>query len=56
MKVGLMGFGKAGLAVARVLKDSPETELCWIMQRREAHASHEELVRFSSSSVLQASL
>lgn len=37
MKVGLVGFGKAGQAVAQVLHADPEIELCWIA-RKSAHS------------------
>ncbi|MDD5028160.1 MAG: dihydrodipicolinate reductase C-terminal domain-containing protein [Rhodoferax sp.] len=30
IEVGLVGYGKAGHAVAQVLRDDPELELCWI--------------------------
>jgi len=33
MKIGLVGFGKAGQAVAHVLQDDPRYELCWIARR-----------------------
>lgn len=33
MKVGLIGFGKTGKAVASVLLESDTVELCWIMRR-----------------------
>ncbi|OIN92438.1 MAG: dihydrodipicolinate reductase [Comamonadaceae bacterium CG1_02_60_18] len=33
MKVGLVGFGKAGQAVAQVLHADPEIELCWVARR-----------------------
>jgi 4-hydroxy-tetrahydrodipicolinate reductase len=33
IKVGLVGFGKAGQAVAQVLQDDPRYELCWIARR-----------------------
>ncbi|HSO45936.1 MAG TPA: dihydrodipicolinate reductase C-terminal domain-containing protein [Rhodoferax sp.] len=32
-RVGLIGFGKAGQAVAQVLQDDPRYELCWIARR-----------------------
>lgn len=35
VKIGLIGFGKAGKAVADVLKEDPRYELCWVA-RREA--------------------
>ena len=34
MKVGLLGYGKTGQAVARVLAADPRFELCWILRRR----------------------
>jgi 4-hydroxy-tetrahydrodipicolinate reductase len=33
IKVGLVGFGKAGQAVAQVLQDDPRYELCWVARR-----------------------
>jgi len=33
LKVGLMGYGKAGEAVASVLADDPRYELCWVFRR-----------------------
>lgn len=33
LKVGLVGFGKAGQAAAQVLQDDPRYELCWIARR-----------------------
>lgn len=33
IKVGLVGFGKAGQAVAQVLHADPEVELCWIARK-----------------------
>ncbi len=34
LKVGLMGYGKAGQAVARVLKEDERYRLEWVMRRR----------------------
>lgn len=36
MKVGLMGFGRAGRSVARVLLESEETSLQWVIRRSSA--------------------
>lgn len=36
IKVGLMGYGKAGLAVAEVLRNDPRFELCWVARRTMA--------------------
>jgi len=36
IKVGLVGFGKAGQAVAQVLQSDPRYELCWIARRTAA--------------------
>jgi 4-hydroxy-tetrahydrodipicolinate reductase len=36
IKVGLMGYGKAGKAVADVLRTDPQFELCWIARRSTA--------------------
>lgn len=33
IRVGLMGYGKAGQAVANVLKADPRFELCWVARR-----------------------
>lgn len=33
MRVGLMGYGKAGQAVAQVLHADPRYELCWVARR-----------------------
>jgi 4-hydroxy-tetrahydrodipicolinate reductase len=33
MKVGLFGFGRAGKAVATVLLQSEETDLCWVIRK-----------------------
>lgn len=34
MKIGLVGYGKAGQAVARVLADDPRYELQWVWRRQ----------------------
>ena len=34
IRVGLIGFGKAGQAVARVLQADPQIALCWIARRQ----------------------
>ncbi len=39
IKVGLIGFGKAGQAVAQVLQDDPRYELCWIARRSAVAAA-----------------
>ncbi len=36
LKVGLMGYGKAGQAVAKVLAQDPRYELCWVFRRSGA--------------------
>jgi len=33
IKIGLMGYGKAGQAVAQVLRTDPRFELCWVAHR-----------------------
>ena len=38
LKIGLIGYGKAGQAVAGVLHDDPRFELCWIARRSGAPA------------------
>lgn len=40
MKIGLMGYGKAGKAVAQVLQDDPRYELQWIMRRSAPPGAH----------------
>jgi 4-hydroxy-tetrahydrodipicolinate reductase len=45
MKVGLIGFGRAGKAVASVLLQSPETTLCWVL-RRSATLQHRSVPEF----------
>lgn len=42
MKVGLMGYGKAGRAVANVLASDPRYELRWVMRRTAMPKSHVE--------------
>lgn len=42
MKIGLMGYGKAGKAVARVLAADPGVELNWIMRRSSQPGAHME--------------
>ncbi len=39
MKVGLMGHGKAGQAVADVFHADPRYELCWVTRRSSTNAS-----------------
>ena len=41
LKVGLMGYGKAGQAVAKVLAEDPQYKLCWVFRR--SGASQEEV-------------
>ncbi len=33
IKIGLVGYGKAGRAVAKVLRADPQFELCWVARR-----------------------
>lgn len=40
IKVGLMGYGKAGMAVAEVIRTDPRYELCWVA-RHTARAEAE---------------
>ena len=40
IKVGLIGYGKAGQAVARALEAEPDIRLCWVARRTCAH--HEQ--------------
>ena len=39
MKVGLVGYGKAGQAVARVLQDDPGFELAWVARKSVSTAA-----------------
>lgn len=45
MKVGLMGFGRAGRAVARILLESKETNLRWVI-RRSSVLGHRSVPEF----------
>ena len=36
LRVGLLGYGKAGQAVARVLQQQEGIELCWILRQNQA--------------------
>ena len=40
IKVGLLGYGKAGKAIANVLASDPRYELCWVMRQRAESATH----------------
>lgn len=40
MRVGLMGYGRAGRAVARVLAEDARFELCWIARRHAGEGEH----------------
>ena len=44
LRVGLLGFGRAGQAVAQVLRAEPDIELCWVARRQlpqgDASAAH----------------
>ena len=40
LKVGLIGYGKAGKAVANVLASDPRYQLCWVIRRRSEASSH----------------
>ena len=42
MKIGLMGYGKAGKAVANVLANDPRYQLCWVMRRSSGDGAHLE--------------
>lgn len=39
IKVGVMGYGKAGKAVAEVLRHDPRFELCWVARRTAPHSA-----------------
>ena len=45
MKVGLMGFGRAGRSVARILLESKETNLQWVI-RRSSVLEHRSVPEF----------
>jgi len=51
MKVGLMGFGKTGKAVATILLQSEETNLQWVVRRSHSleHRSVPEFLGISSN-------
>ena len=42
MKIGLMGYGKAGKAVAHVLANDARYQLGWVMRRRSGEQAHVE--------------
>ncbi|MBP7460252.1 MAG: dihydrodipicolinate reductase [Candidatus Delongbacteria bacterium] len=50
MRIGLMGFGKAGRAVASVLLESPKVELSWVIRRSKllTHRSVSEFLGIPS--------
>jgi 4-hydroxy-tetrahydrodipicolinate reductase len=50
MKVGLYGFGRAGKAVATVLLQSEEAQLCWVVRRSKVlqHRSVPEFLGIKS--------
>lgn len=39
IRVGLMGYGKAGVAVAKVLRADPGFELCWVARKSASSAT-----------------
>ncbi len=39
MKIGLVGYGKAGQAVAQVLQADPRFELCWVVRKSAAQGA-----------------
>ena len=41
LKIGLIGYGKAGQAVANVLQAEPDLELSWIARRTPQNAFDE---------------
>jgi 4-hydroxy-tetrahydrodipicolinate reductase len=45
MRVGLFGFGKTGKAVATVLLQSEEVELCWVL-RKSTNLQHRSVPEF----------
>jgi len=45
MKAGLLGFGKTGKAVATVLLQSEEVELCWVL-RKSTNLQHRSVSEF----------
>lgn len=42
MRIGLIGYGKAGKAVASVLANDARCQLCWVMRRKTGKTSHLE--------------
>ncbi|MCW4018539.1 MAG: dihydrodipicolinate reductase [Candidatus Bathyarchaeota archaeon] len=50
MKVGLFGFGRAGKAVATVLLQNEETQLCWVIRKSKVlqHRSVSEFLGIKS--------
>ena len=50
VKVGLVGFGKAGRAVASVLLESKETDLQWVLRksRKSEHHSVQDILGVDS--------
>ncbi len=44
MKVGLLGFGKAGKAVASILLLRKETELVWVLKRSEKSKCYSSII------------
>lgn len=51
MKVGLMGYGRAGRAVVEVLRSDPRYELCWVA-RRATHSGAESVVAETSIPII----
>jgi 4-hydroxy-tetrahydrodipicolinate reductase len=45
MKVGLFGFGRSGKAVATVLLQNPEFDLCWVI-RKSTNLQHRSVPEF----------
>lgn len=51
IKIGLIGYGKAGQAVAGVLREDPRYELCWIARQSDAPADTDiPVVKLDSAS------
>jgi len=43
IRIGLIGYGKAGQAVASVLREDPRFELCWIARQSGSRADNEDI-------------
>lgn len=48
-RIGLIGFGKTGRAVANILLQSPDVELCWVL-RQSDRLSHRSVAEYLGTS------